>query len=205
MKMNIRRFVDVRKKGAARQLMVLKELAQNPRDMGSLCPSSAILAKEMARAVPARVKPDDVFIEVGAGTGSVTAALLQRGVPSDRLIVIEKSPLLAESLAVRFPQINVSCRGAESMSECLSGNERVRAIVSSLPFRSLPRKVTLSIMDEIERVLAPGGLLIQFTYAITGEMNFIPSGFKKLRSSIVLRNIPPAKVEVYMKPRVTSN
>ena len=183
--------------------MVLKELALNPRDMGSLCPSSAVLAKEMARAVPARVRANDVFIEIGAGTGPVTAALLQRGIPSDRLIVIEKSPVMAESLVARFPQVNVSCRGAESMSECLNGSERVRAIVSSLPFRSLPRKVSLSIMREIERVLAPGGLFIQFTYAIAGEMHFIPLGFKKLRSSIILRNIPPAKVEVYMKPRVT--
>ena len=203
--MNIRRFVGSRRKGVARQLLVLKELAVNPRDMGSLCPSSEVLAKEMARAVPMRVGPNDIFIEIGAGTGSVTKALIQRGVPTDRLIVIEKSPLLAECLSSRFPQVNVSCRGAESMGDCLSGSERVRAIVSSLPFRSLPRKVSICIMSEIERVLAPRGLFIQFTYAIAGEMHFIPSGFKKLRSSIVLRNIPPAKVEVYMKPRMTSH
>jgi phospholipid N-methyltransferase len=202
--MNIRSFVGRRKKDAARQLLVLKELALNPRGMGALCPSSAMLAKEMASAVPLRVKPNDVFIEIGAGTGPVTAALLQRGIPSDRLIVIEKSPALAECLASRFPQINVSCRGAERMSECLKGDERVRAIVSSLPFRSLPRKVSFSIMAEIERVLAPRGLFIQFTYALAGTMRYIPPGFKKLRSNIVFLNIPPAKVEVYMKPRLTS-
>ena len=202
--MSIRRFVGSRKKGAARQLLVLKELAVNPRDMGSLCPSSTALAKEMARAVPARVKPNDIFIEIGAGTGSVTAALLQRGIPSDRLIVIEKSPALADCLVSRFPQVNVSCLGAESMSKCLNGSERVRAIVSSLPFRSLPKKSSLSIMAEIERVLAPRGLFIQFTYALAGEMFFIPPSFKKLRSNIVFLNIPPAKVEVYMKPRSTS-
>ena len=202
--MNIGNFVGSRKKDAARQLLILKELASNPRDMGSLCPSSAALAKEMARAVSMRVGPNDVFIEIGAGTGPVTAALLQRGIPSDRLIVIEKSPALAECLVSRFPQVNVSCRGAESMSECLSGSERVRAIVSSLPFRSLPKKVSISIMAEIERVLSPRGLFIQFTYLLAGEMNFIPRGFKKLRSNIIFRNIPPAKVEVYMKPRLTS-
>jgi phospholipid N-methyltransferase len=203
--MDIGNFVGSRKKDAARQLLVLKELAANPRGMGSLCPSSAALANEMARAVPARVKPNDVFIEVGAGTGSVTAALLQRGIPTDRLIVIEKSPALAECLASRFPQVSVNCLGAESMSECLNGGERVRAIVSSLPFRSLPRKVSLDIMAEIEHVLAPRGLFIQFTYALAGEMRFIPPGFKKLRSNIVLLNVPPAKVEVYMKPRSTGH
>lgn len=199
--MNIGGLVRSRKKSAVRQLLILKELARSPRDMGSLCPSSAALAEEMARAVPTHAGADDFFIEIGAGTGPVTAALLRRGIPSDRLIVIEKSPALADCLSARFPHLNVSCRGAESMGECLRGDERVRAIVSSLPFRSLPRKVSVSIMAEIERVLSPRGLFIQFTYAIAGEMNFVPRGFKKLRSSIVLRNIPPAKVEVYMKPR----
>ena len=184
-----------------RHFLVLKELARNPRGVGSVCPSSAALAHEMARAVPVRARHDDVFIEIGAGTGPVTAALLQRGVPSDRLIVIEKSPALAECLASRFPQVKVSCLGAEYMSECLNGGERVRAIVSSLPFRSLPGALTRSIMAEIERVLAPRGFFIQFTYALAGEMRFITPGFKKLRSNIVFRNLPPAKVEVYMKPR----
>lgn len=199
--MKIDNFVGNRKIDAARQLLVLKELALNPRDIGSLCPSSPALAREMARAISARVGPNDVFIEIGAGTGPVTEALLQRGIPPDRLIVIEKSPALAECLASRFPHVNVNCSGAENMSECLNGDERVRAIVSSLPFRSLPRKMSLSIMAEIENVLAPRGLFIQFTYAIAGEMHFIPRGFKKLRSNIVFLNIPPAKVEVYMKPR----
>ena len=201
--MGIGRFAGSIKSSVSRQLLILKELALNPRSIGSICPSSAALAKEMARAVPSRARPNDIFIEIGAGTGSVTAALLQRGIPLDKLIVIEKSPALAECLKARFPHVNVACLGAENMSG-LSGSESVRAIVSSLPFRSLPSETSLSIMGEIERVLAPGGLLIQFTYAIAGKMRFIPSDFKKLRSTIVLRNIPPAKVEVFMKPRMTS-
>ncbi|MDR3076922.1 MAG: hypothetical protein LBU26_06440 [Synergistaceae bacterium] len=184
-----------------RQLLVLKELVQDPRGMGALCPSSPALADEMARAVSTRAAENDVFMEIGAGTGPVTAALLRRGVPPGRLVVIEKSPALAECLASSFPQVKVCCCGAENMSGCLSGGERVRAIVSSLPFRSLPKGVSLSIMSEVERMLSPWGIFVQFTYAIVGEMPFIPRGFKKLRSRIVLFNVPPAKVEVYTKPR----
>jgi phospholipid N-methyltransferase len=56
-------------------------------------------------------------------------------------------------------------------------------------------------MAEIERTLSPGGIFVQFTYAIMGKMLFIPPTFRKVRSHVVLFNIPPAKVEVYLKPR----
>jgi phospholipid N-methyltransferase len=78
---------------------------------------------------------------------------------------------------------------------------QVRVIVSSLPFRSLPAEISEGIMSEVERVLAPGGLFVQFTYALLGKMPFVPKNFRKLRTSVVLRNIPPAKVEVFRKPR----
>ncbi|MDR3076738.1 MAG: hypothetical protein LBU26_05510, partial [Synergistaceae bacterium] len=130
--------VKEKKKALDRQFLMLKELAQDPRGMGTLCPSSPALADEMARAVSTRIAENDVFMEIGAGTGPVTAALLRRGVPPDKLVVIEKSAALAECLASNFPKVKVCCCGAENMSGCLSGGERVRAIVSSLPFRSLP-------------------------------------------------------------------
>jgi phospholipid N-methyltransferase len=56
-------------------------------------------------------------------------------------------------------------------------------------------------MSETERILAPGGLFVQFTYALLGEMPFVPKSFRKVRSKIVLRNMPPAKVEVFRKPK----
>jgi phosphatidylethanolamine/phosphatidyl-N-methylethanolamine N-methyltransferase len=197
--MDVGGFVNRRKKGLKQQFIMLKELVQNPRGMGALCPSSDALAGEMAGAVSHLADKDGLFVEIGAGTGPVTAALLRRGIPSGRLIVIEKSPALAECLVKRFPNVNVRCCGAEEMSGCLNGQPRVNAIISSLPFRSLPKGVSESIMNEVERVLSYGGVFVQFTYAIVGEMPFIPSGFRKVRSHIVLFNIPPAKVEVYQK------
>jgi phospholipid N-methyltransferase len=169
--------------------------------MGTIFPSSDALADEMALAVSHRVGHDGVFIEIGAGTGPVTKALLKRGIPADRLVVIEKSPSLAECLEKRFPNVKICCCGAEDMRGCLNGSPRVNAIISSLPFRSLPKEVSLSIMAEIERTLPTGGIFVQFTYAIIGEMPFIPSDFRKVRSHVVLFNMPPAKVEVYVKRR----
>ena len=196
-------FVDRRKKGLVRQMLVLKALARNPRDMGTLFPSSSYLAGAMAGAVSPHMAKNGVFVELGAGTGPVTEALLKRGIPPERLIVIEKSPALAECLLERFPHVDVRCCGAEEMSACLPEGTRVSAIISSLPFRSLPREVSVSIMREVERALSSGGIFVQFTYALVGKMPFIPDGFRKVRTRLVPLNVPPAKVEVFLKPRDT--
>jgi phospholipid N-methyltransferase len=184
-----------------RQMLVLKALARNPRDMGTLFPSSSYLAGEMAGAVSPHMAKNGVFLELGAGTGPVTEALLKRGIPPERLIVIEKSPALAECLHERFPHVDIRCCGAEEIGSCLPERTRVSAIISSLPFRSLPRDASVSIMREVERTLSSGGIFVQFTYALVGKMPFIPAGFKKVRTRLVLFNVPPAKVEVYLKPR----
>lgn len=194
-------FVNRRKKGLERQMLVLRALAHNPRDMGTLFPSSPYLAGAMAGAVSPYMAKNGVFIELGAGTGPVTEALLKRGIPPERLIVIEKSPSLAECLQERFPHVAVRCCGAEEMSACTPGGTRVSAIISSLPFRSLPREVSVSIMREVERTLSPGGIFVQFTYALVGKMPFIPAEFRKVRTRLVPFNVPPAKVEVYLKPK----
>ncbi len=141
------------------------------------------------------------FVELGAGTGPVTEALLRHGVQPERLYVVEKSEALAGDLSARFPGVNVLCCSADAISGRIGDGPPVKAVVSSLPFRSLPEDVSRRIMAELERVLSPGGLYIQFTYALIGEMPFVPAGFRKLRSKIVLRNVPPAKVEVFRKPK----
>ena len=184
-----------------RQMLVLRALARNPRDMGTLFPSSPYLAGAMAGAVSPNMARNGVFVELGAGTGPVTDALLKRGIPPERLIVIEKSPALAECLQERFPHVDIRCCGAEEMGACLPGSARVSAIISSLPFRSLPREMSVSIMREVERTLSSGGIFVQFTYALVGKMPFIPAKFRKVRTRLVPFNVPPARVEVYLKPR----
>jgi phospholipid N-methyltransferase len=193
-------FVERRRRRLEQHLLLLRELLRKPRDVGSICPSSRALAEEMASALSPSFRRGFI-VELGAGTGPVTDALLRRGVEPRKLVAIEKSEDLAQCLRRKFPGVNVLCCGAEDVNLRLGGVSQVRAIVSSLPFRSLPAEVGEEIMSEVEKILAPGGLFVQFTYALLGEMPFVPRSFRKIRSKVVLRNIPPAKVEVFRKPR----
>jgi phosphatidylethanolamine/phosphatidyl-N-methylethanolamine N-methyltransferase len=143
---------------------------------------------------------EDLVVELGAGTGAVTEALLARGVPARQLIAIERSPALADLLRARFPGIRVVCGDAVHLRRLLrhlgTGGARIN-IVSSLPLRSLPPKQVHSILKEIGGVLRSGGRWIQFTYALVGRQ--IPRGFAREASSLVWRNLPPARVDVFAR------
>lgn len=63
---------------------------------------SSKLATELVRA--ARVQPRDLVLDLGAGTGALTAALVRTGA---RVIAVEIDPDLAEGLRRRYPHVDV--------------------------------------------------------------------------------------------------
>lgn len=153
----------------------------------------------MARLVSLDPNGSGVVLELGAGTGPVTAALVRRGVPQSRLWIVERMPHMASELSDRYPDAHVLCCSADDVAHRLP-DAPVAYVVSSLPFRSLPPDLCVSIMDEIDRVLAPGGLYIQFTYALIGALPYVPPSFEPYQTSYTVLNIPPAKVAVFRKP-----
>lgn len=176
-----------------------REMIRHPIQMGAVCPSSKVLAHAMASFVPL---PEDGewVIEVGAGTGAVTGALLAQGVDPGRLIVVERSDALAELLKKRFPQLNVLVLDVAHLDwEHLGATgDRVAAIVSSLPLRSLPKSLVRSIGSVFDNLSDPETLIVQFTYQNWGSgEKILPSHFKRIGRRFVWANIPPARVDVY--------
>jgi phosphatidylethanolamine/phosphatidyl-N-methylethanolamine N-methyltransferase len=65
----------------------LRSWLERPLVTGAVTPSGKLLARTMASYVDPRV-PGPV-IELGPGTGPVTAALVRRGIAQDRLVLVE--------------------------------------------------------------------------------------------------------------------
>lgn len=182
--------------GAASLALFTQEILANPRAMGAACPSTPALASSMAARVP--LEREGLVVELGGGTGAVTAALLERGVPSWRLVVVERSPKLAHHLRQRFAHLRVIQGDAAQLGQLLGyPRPRLSSIVSSLPLRSLHPATTRAIAHQFETLLEPGGLLVQFTYDLRGTRPRLLPGFRRLSSKIVWSSLPPARVEVF--------
>lgn len=173
-------------------LLFMREVFVNPAAAGAPCPSSRPLAKKMADAVP--LDGEGLIVEVGAGTGVVTQALLDRGIAAHRLLIIEKSPLLFAHLRQRFPHINVLLGDAALLASMIPDGQRIDALVSGVPLRSLPFKESEAIVVHWRRLLLAGTTLVQFTYALRGPLRHLSGRFVEHSSEIAWLNFPPARV-----------
>ena len=177
-------------------LQFLKALAINPRATGAVLPSSKRLAKEMASFI--ELSENGLVVELGPGTGVITEAILAAGVPPKQLIAIEYAPHLAKQLQARFPDITVIEGDAADMRKLLKDRtQSIDAVISGLPLRSLPDEVAQAILTAIPKILTPVGRYIQFTYDIRRDSDYYPEHFFLAESSIIWRNIPPARVDVF--------
>jgi len=83
----------------------LRQWVHHPGEMGAVIPSSSLLAEAMAKQLGGL--GNGTVIELGAGTGTVTQALLGAGVRQDRLLIVERNPPMAAFLRQRFPGVRV--------------------------------------------------------------------------------------------------
>jgi phospholipid N-methyltransferase len=171
-----------------------KEILLNPRAVGAALPSSARLSQLIAQTVP--LDAPGLVLELGAGTGVVTEALLRRGLPPEKLVVVELSPNLAEHLRRRFPHLRIIEGDAVHLNRLLGESSLVSVIVSCLPLRSLPRDAVRRILRQFDHLLDHGGLLVQFTYDLRPQSHRL-SNFTQISSFIVWQNVPPAKVMLF--------
>lgn len=149
-------------------------------------------------AAQAVTSGDGYVVELGGGTGVVTAALLARGLEPRRLVVVEQSSLLAAHLRARFPHITVLEGDAAQLAALLGYRAtRVSAVVSSLPLKSLPKATVRRIGSELESILPKGATFIQFTYSLRCQAVDWAQDLTCLHSRTIWRNVPPARVNVF--------
>ncbi len=177
----------------------IRNWLEKPLVTGAVAPSGPALARMMARYVDPAI--DGPIVELGPGTGPVTEALIERGVPQSRLILIEYSKDFADMLRERFPGARVVQGDAYNMRETLAGvlTSKAAATVSSLPLLNKPGGERLSLLQQAFGLMQYGGPFIQFTYGAASPMPVRKTGFAVEKSPRVWKNLPPARVWVYRK------
>lgn len=185
-----------------------RQWLKNPRAMAALSPSGQKLTSEMIAQVPPDARR---VIELGAGTGVFTRALLEHGIAPDNLLVVELNTELSDLLHRRFPAARVingnACDLSDIVSNCAFADpDGIDAVVSGLGFLTMPRPLQRSILQAVFAVLGPDRPLIQFTYAPTNPLPrdlLDELGLGVRRAGIAWKNIPPAVVYVYTRNRST--
>lgn len=135
------------------------------------------------------------MVEFGPGTGRLTQAILEAGVPARHLDLFELDSDFIRHLHQKFPGVAIHHLGADRADEVLS--EGVGAVVSGLPLLSMPPPVREAIVAAAFRILAPDAPLIQFTYGPKPPVP--PDTLEKLGLRVepgkrVWLNLPPARV-----------
>ena len=174
---------------------------RHPLQIGGVAPSSPALARAIAAEVDPSV-PGPV-VELGPGTGVITAALIARGIAAERLVLVEFSAEFCALLRERFPGVKVVEGDAYRLKNTLSGvvDKPLAAVASGLPLLTRPLSVREQLLDEILGLLKPGAPFVQFSYGPAAPIPARPSRYSLKGSPRVWRNLPPARVWVYRSAR----
>jgi phosphatidylethanolamine/phosphatidyl-N-methylethanolamine N-methyltransferase len=174
----------------------------HPLQMASVLPASEDLCRQVAAA--AMAEGNGRIVELGAGTGSVTQALLEAGVAPQRLIAVELDPHLARHLRATVPDVEVIEGDAFSIDRLLPREWLgTSTIVCGLPITFLPFARQRAIVDAMTKVLAPGKPFIQYTYRWVSPIPLDRLGLVGRRVGLSLANLPPATVWAF-RPAVAA-
>lgn len=180
-------------------MKIVKFLIQyfkSPRTVGALAPSSEKLAYKMVESID--FKNAKCIVEYGPGTGVFTNKLVNGKDRNTILLLLEYNKEFYKQLEDRYigyDNIILINDSAENVDRYLKeyNIDKVDYVVSGLPFASLPKNVSNTILRKTKGILKTEGIFITFQYTLL-KKEFIAGYFKQIDLDRVLFNIPPAYV-----------
>ena len=155
-------------------LLFLKHALQEIKTVWSVTESSKYLVKKMI--VPIPFCHNNLIVELGAGNGCITQALLKKLEEQSRMISFELHPAFFNFV----------------------DSQSVDAIVSWLPLANIGTKVKQAIITEVKKSMKEDWLFIQFQYSLY-DYKFLKKNFKSVKVQFCVLNVPPAFIYIYKK------
>lgn len=166
---------------------------------GAVAPSSKYLAKDITAILRQQIllqqKPLHI-LELGPGTGRLTQAISSAIRPKDQLDLVEINPHFTRLLRKKFPTSNIQVYFADFLD--FSPEYRYDYIFSSIPYETIPEKISRQIWEKKLDCCTEGGKITYYKYF---NFNHFRSKFEKklvrqycIDQKLVFRNLPPAKL-----------
>jgi phospholipid N-methyltransferase len=177
------------------RLRFLGQWVRNPREIGSITPSSRFLTREVVERIdPSRAR---YIVELGPGTGVFTQALLDALPAEGRILAVDTNAAFIEHLRkeLRDRRLEAVHASAEQVDALVAQNgwPKADAVVSGIPYSLLPRQVTLNILQASRRALRDEGVFVGYQYSRMLRP-FLLQVFGNVHYRSVMLNLPPAFV-----------
>lgn len=178
-----------------------------PRVVASVIPSSPFVLRKVVKAADAANAR--VVVELGGGTGGTTRAMLKAMNPQARMLVIERTADFIGTLSgIDDHRLEVIHGCASAIGEELErrGHPSADAVISGIPFSTMPPELAEEIIAGVYEALAPGGRFVayQFTDRVADYARPV-MGAPEVEYELV--NVPPLRLFIWRKeeqPRATN-
>lgn len=188
--------------GALRRAGIfLSQALRHPLSVGTLLESSPAVVRRVVAAVD--WSGCHGVVELGPGTGAVTRGLLDSLPPTARLLAIETSDAFVAALRSGFrdPRLAVLHGSAVQLARHLrdSGMPRVDAVVSGIPFSTMPRALRAAVLDAVRDALAPDGRLVVYQHSAR-VLPLLRARFASVQCQTEWRSLWPMRLFVCGQP-----
>ncbi len=179
----------------------LKGFLRNPKEVGSVIPSSRFLTRRVLEC--GAVDKARVIVELGPGTGVFTGEILKRMRPDAKLVAVEINPKFVKMLRTSYldPRLSVYEGSASDLEKALieAGTSQADLVVSGIPFSTLARETRRETLEAARRVLAPGGHFV--AYQVRSHVRrFADPVFGPGETHREFLNLPPMRIYVWQRP-----
>lgn len=165
---------------------------RHPRATGSITPSSRFLVRKLLE--PLDASSFKYVVELGAGDGRVTTALLRKFGNNCCVLAFEINERLAKSIE-QTDNLRLVHDDGEHLARYLARYHlrNVDYVVSSLPLANFAKAKRQKLLDVVHHALKEEGKFVQYQYTLF-SLKDLRLVFRKVSISFTPFNIPPAFV-----------
>jgi phospholipid N-methyltransferase len=176
--------------------LMMRAFLRKGRSVASFSPSSRFMARSMLGGID--FDAARCIVELGAGTGPITAEVAPRLRPGTTFLAVELDPVLCGRLKARFPHLDVVQGDAGQLEKLLAdrGIPQVDHVLSGLPLPSFPAALRDNVLATSARVLSPAGSFRQLTVMPLVYYKLYRRYFDDVQFRFVPANLPPGGVYV---------
>lgn len=181
------------------EVKFFKGWIDKPKAVGTFIATGPVTARKMASVID--IGSGLPVLEVGPGTGTITKAILARGVEPENLYAVEYSHDFAVHLRRTYPGVNVIEGDGFELDTALGGNSGLKfdSVVSGVPLLNFPVEKRIAYVEQLLDRIPSGRPVVQITF---GPKSPVPPGlgnYEVEKLDFIIRNIPPATLWVYRR------